>query len=79
MSETLMLQHIYENSPVEAALATGNTVSPEDAEKAMTKFEEFFEDVFNELCQYGEVEDMIVVDNLGDHIAGNLYVRFSEE
>ena len=31
------------------------------------------------MSQYGEIEDMIVVDNLGDHIVGNVYVKYSEE
>lgn len=39
ISETLMLEHMYENTAVEAALTTGNNVSREDAEKAMTRFE----------------------------------------
>jgi splicing factor U2AF subunit len=29
--------------------------------------------------KYGEIEDMIVVDNLGDHIVGNVYVKYSDE
>lgn len=31
------------------------------------------------MSQYGEIEDMIVVDNLGDHIVGNVYVKYSDE
>ena len=41
-----MLQHMYENNPIETALISGNNVSSADAEKAMSKFESFFEDVF---------------------------------
>lgn len=29
--------------------------------------------------KYGEIEDMIVVDNLGDHIVGNVYVKYSQD
>lgn len=29
--------------------------------------------------KYGEIEDMIVVDNLGDHIVGNVYVKYTED
>ena len=43
------------------------------------RFEKFFEDVFKEMSQYGEIEDMIVVDNLGDHIVGNVYVKYTDE
>lgn len=31
------------------------------------------------MMKYGEIEDMIVVDNLGDHIVGNVYVKYSED
>ena len=31
------------------------------------------------MMQYGEIEDMIVVDNMGDHIVGNVYVKYTEE
>jgi len=31
------------------------------------------------MAKYGEIEDMIVVDNLGDHLVGNVYVKFVTE
>mmetsp|Transcript_10820 Transcript_10820/g.16135 ORF Transcript_10820/g.16135 Transcript_10820/m.16135 type:complete len:221 (-) Transcript_10820:67-729(-) len=39
----------------------------------------FFEEVFEELCKFGVVEEMNVCDNLGDHLVGNVYVKFSDE
>jgi len=42
-------------------------------------FEEFYRDVFGELCKYGEIEDMVVCNNIGDHLLGNVYVKFTEE
>jgi len=41
------------------------------------RFEQFYENVFTEMSNLGEVEEMIVVDNLGEHIVGNTYVKFS--
>jgi splicing factor U2AF subunit len=40
----------------------------------------FWEDLFTEisLC-YGEIEDMRVCDNVGDHLMGNVYVKFHRE
>lgn len=39
-------------------------------------FDNFFEDVFVELeDKYGEIEEMNVCDNLGDHLVGNVYVK----
>merc|ERR1712013_9867 len=43
-------------------------------------YDNFFEDVFAE-CEdkYGQVEEMNVCDNLGDHLVGNVYVKFKRE
>ena len=38
----------------------------------------FFEEVFVELeDNYGEIEEMNVCDNLGDHLVGNVYIKVS--
>jgi splicing factor U2AF subunit len=50
-----------------------------DQEEAQKHFEEFYEDVFTELSQFGEVEELNVCANLGDHLMGNVYVKFREE
>lgn len=45
-------------------------------EEAQEHFDDFFEDVFIELeDKYGEIEEMNVCDNLGDHLLGNVYVK----
>merc|ERR1711928_181343 len=49
-------------------------------EEAQEHFDNFFEDVFAE-CEdkYGEIEEMNVCDNLGDHLVGNVYIKFRKE
>lgn len=43
-------------------------------------YDNFFEDVFVELeDKYGEIEEMNVCDNLGDHLVGNVYIKFRRE
>jgi splicing factor U2AF subunit len=42
-------------------------------------FDLFYEDVFIELCKYGEVEEVNICDNVGDHLVGNVYVRYIME
>lgn len=37
------------------------------------------EDVFCELVKYGNVLEMHVCDNVGDHLIGNVYARFDWE
>lgn len=36
-------------------------------------------DVYEEVSKFGEVEEVQVADNLGDHIVGNVYVKFVTE
>ena len=43
-------------------------------------FDNFFEDIFVEVEEkYGEIEEMNVCDNLGDHLVGNVYIKFKNE
>lgn len=45
----------------------------------MRHFEDFYEEVFLELTNFGEIEDLIVCNNLGEHIMGNVYAKFRYE
>lgn len=69
VSHTLLLPHIYQN-PKAAIRASGRR--PEDAkqDKIRDEFEHMYEDVFTELGKYGEVEELMVADNLNDHMVG---------
>ena len=43
-------------------------------------YDNFFEDCFVEAEEkYGEIEEMNVCDNLGDHLVGNVYIKFRRE
>lgn len=52
-------------------------MTPEEHQKY---FEDFYEDIFRE-CEacYGEIEEMNVCDNAGDHLLGNVYIKFKHE
>ncbi len=43
------------------------------------KFEDFYEEIYEELSKFGTIEEMHVCDNLGDHLVGNVYAKFSDE
>ena len=43
-----------------------------------TRFEDFFSEIHVEMRKYGVVEEMHVLDNLSDHLVGNVYIRFKE-
>ncbi|EDO07135.2 putative U2 splicing factor subunit [Babesia bovis T2Bo] len=78
-AQTLVIRHMYQNPPVAIAIAEGQMISDELLDKAADHFEEFYEEVFLELMKYGEIEDMVVCDNIGDHIIGNVYVKYRDE
>ena len=73
------MKNMYENTAIEVAIASGKQVSEIDAVKAGERFEEFYEDIFLELANYGEVEDIVVCENMGDHMRGNVFVKFAQE
>ena len=42
-------------------------------------YEDFYEDIFEEMSKHGKVLDMVVCENAGPHLAGNTYVKFEDE
>merc|ERR1712025_783068 len=81
-SQTVLLQNMYENplnQAVQGDLGIPAMAIMSDVE-AQEHYDTFFEDVFLELEEkYGEIEEMNVCDNLGDHLVGNVYVKFKYE
>ena len=72
-SPTVLLPNMYINPAHDASC----TLTPEVLQH---HFDLFYEDIFTELSlKYGFVEEMLVCDNLGDHLMGNIYVRFGDE
>ena len=70
---------MYTSSATELALAQGNRVSEEEIKKSLYAFEEFYEEVFLELANFGEIDELIICDNIGDHMKGNVYVKYIKE
>ncbi|XP_030834196.1 splicing factor U2AF 35 kDa subunit [Strongylocentrotus purpuratus] len=85
-SQTIVIQNIYHNPANTAQSAEGGAAvgiadqsNLSDVE-VQQHFDDFFEEVFAEMEQkYGEIEEMNVCDNLGDHLVGNVYVKFRYE
>ena len=74
-----MFKHLYQNPPAAIAFAEGSKVNDEDLKEALKHFEQFYEEIFLELSKFGELKDLSVVDNLGDHLIGNVYAKFNDE
>ena len=47
--------------------------------EAVNHFEDFYEEVFGELAKYGELDEVAVADNIGEHMIGNVYVKYQSE
>lgn len=61
------------------AFADGLNVPEKALVDAISHFEDFYEEVFMELAKYGEVEELNVCDNIGEHMLGNVYVKYFNE
>ncbi|XP_013399970.1 splicing factor U2AF 35 kDa subunit isoform X2 [Lingula anatina] len=78
-SQTILLVNLYHNPQNTAQTADGSHTSITDVE-VQEHYDEFFNEVFTEVeDKYGEIEEMNVCDNLGDHLVGNVYVKFRRE
>ncbi|KAL7739395.1 hypothetical protein ACLKA6_002461 [Drosophila palustris] len=80
-SQTVLLQNLYVNPQNSAKSADGSHLVANVSDEEMQEhYDNFFEDVFVE-CEdkYGEIEEMNVCDNLGDHLVGNVYIKFRNE
>jgi len=75
----LLLAHMYPNTHESLLIATEEPWTDEMYEKAQAHIEQFYSEVFLELANYGEIEDMVVVDNASDHMIGNVYVKYYDE
>lgn len=79
ISQTMLLANMYQNPILNQPPGVDGLPAPMDPAKAQEHFEEFYEDVFEELAQFGELENLNVCDNLADHMVGNVYVKFRDE
>jgi len=85
-SETILMQNLYQNPQNAANQAAQDGTGPMPGiplvsdEETQEHFDDFFEDVFVEIeTKYGEIDEMNVCDNLGDHLVGNVYVKFRRQ
>lgn len=78
ISETVLLKNMYQNPLASAVSVDGSALEMDDKE-LQHHFEEFYEDVFTELSNFGKLEMLHVCDNLGDHLLGNVYAKFKSE
>eukprot|EP00804_Cyclotella_cryptica_P010492 CCRYP_012320-RC/>CCRYP_012320-RC protein AED:0.25 eAED:0.25 QI:104/0.5/0.66/1/0.5/0.66/3/0/242 len=90
-SQTILIKHVYRHPVREAELKAASEGRSADAvevdeEEAREDFLVFFEqiqqpirDFYVELSKFGRLEALHVCDNLGDHMVGHVYAKFSDE
>eukprot|EP00954_Amorphochlora_amoebiformis_P024249 1365200-Amorphochlora_amoeboformis.AAC.1 len=69
-SQTVLIPHMYVRPP-----PGPNGLPVEDDDH----FENFYEEILDELSNYGAIEELNVLENMGDHLVGNVYVKFTTE
>lgn len=75
-SQTMVIQNMFHN-PLHNGTSIGAPQMSED--EVRQYFETFYEDVFCELVKFGNLLEMHVCDNVGDHLIGNVYARYEWE
>lgn len=79
MSQTILVPNMYQNPAQQFQYQTGQPPPVIDEAQAQQHFDDFYEDVFTELSSFGEIEELHVCNNLGDHLIGNVYGKFYDE
>lgn len=77
-SQTILVSHMYQN-PIAQVIAQNGDPASLDQRKVDEEFEDFYEEVFEELCKFGKLEELNICDNLGDHLVGNVYAKYEDE
>ncbi|KAL6575774.1 hypothetical protein OROHE_000755 [Orobanche hederae] len=86
ISPTLLLSNMYQRPDMitPGVDAQGQPIDPKKMQEhfevlSLSFVKDFYEDLFEELNKYGEIESLNICDNLADHMVGNVYVQFREE
>lgn len=69
-SQTLLLPHVY----FPPLIRDGQPLID-----IREHFEDFWEEMLEECTKFGTVEDIVIVENEGEHMLGNVYVKYSDE
>jgi splicing factor U2AF subunit len=80
-SQTILMPNLYQNPALVDAKNNPNSsaASRMNESQLQNHFDAFYEDIWCEMCKYGELEELVVCDNNNDHLIGNVYARFKYE
>ena len=77
-SQTILLRNMYYN-PLIPHVNSGHSAMAMDALTMQQAYDDFLEEIVEELSRYGKLEDVQIVENLGDHMIGNVYAKYEDE
>jgi len=78
-SQTLLLTSLYPGTPEGICIANEQPWDDSMYDRGQAHLEQFYEEVVLVLAEYGEIEEVVVVDNTIDYMLGNVYVRYRHE
>jgi splicing factor U2AF subunit len=50
-----------------------------DEDALQMDFDDFYEEIFDEVSKFGYIEELNIAGNIGDHLIGNVYIKFGDE
>lgn len=78
-SETLLLPAMYPGTAESLAISHEAPWDDTMYDTAQAHLEAFYEDVFLTVAEYGEVEEVVILDNITPNLFGNVYVKYYHE
>ncbi|MFH4976488.1 hypothetical protein AB6A40_003197 [Gnathostoma spinigerum] len=79
-SQTVLLKNLYHNPMIDTRQADAFAKVGQQNEQEQEYFEDFYEEIFVELTEkFGPIDEMNVCANIGEHMIGNVYVKFERE
>ena len=77
-SQTIVLKHMYYN-PMIPHINAGQSAESMDRNTMQEVLDDFLEEIVIECSKYGNLEDVQVLENLGEHMIGSVYVKYDDE
>lgn len=78
-SVTILIPMFYLNMSAHHVKDTSNQSYQYTRAFIKSRFEEFYEDVWMTLMEYGEIEEIVVCRNTCDQLLGNVYIKFTTD
>jgi len=77
-SQTIIILHMWTN-PLCVLKAAGHDIKNVDHKQLQLEFDDFYCEIFEEFSKFGKIEDIQVCENFGEHMVGNVYVKYEDE